>query len=65
MLNSILEVELLFSLVEKICVVVVAAYLITRTKYFHRVIDKQSSLRDRLNSPLDFRKTYLTQSTKS
>ncbi len=46
MQNSILEVELLFLLVEKICIVVVAAYLITRTKYLHRVIDKQPSLRD-------------------
>ena len=48
MQNSILEEELLFLLVEKICIVVVAAYLIIRTKYFQRVIDKQPSFRDRL-----------------
>lgn len=54
MQNSILEVELLFLLVEKICIVVVAAYLITRTKYFHRVIDKQPSFRDRLILTLFF-----------
>jgi len=54
MQNSILEVELLFLLVEKICVVIVVAYLITRTKYFHRVIDKQPSFRDRLILTLVF-----------
>ena len=36
-------VELLLVLVEKICVVIVVAYLITRTKYFHNVIDKRPS----------------------
>ena len=48
MQNSIFEIELLLLLVAKLCVVVVAAYLITRTKYFHRVIDKQPFWRDRL-----------------
>ena len=48
MQNSIFEIELLFLLAVKLCVVVVAAYPITRTKYFHRVIDKQPSLWDRL-----------------
>jgi len=54
MQNSILEVELLFLLVEKICIVIVVAYLITRTKYFRRVIDKQPSFRDRLILTLVF-----------
>ncbi|TKJ44740.1 hypothetical protein CEE35_06750 [Candidatus Aerophobetes bacterium Ae_b3b] len=48
MLNSIAEVELLLLLVEKICVVIVVAYLITRTKHFHNVIDKQPTFGDRL-----------------
>jgi len=54
MQNSILEEELLFLLVEKICIVVVAAYLITRTKYFHRVIDKKLYFQDRLILILTF-----------
>ncbi|MCK4617816.1 stage II sporulation protein E, partial [Candidatus Aerophobetes bacterium] len=48
MQNSIVEVELLLLLVEKICVVIVVAYLITRTKHFHNVIDKQPTFGDRL-----------------
>ena len=48
MQNSILEAELLFLLVEKICVVVIVAYLITRTKYFHNVLDKKATFWDRL-----------------
>jgi len=48
MQNSIVEVELLVLLVEKICVVIVAAYLITRTKCFHKAIDKQSAFQDLL-----------------
>lgn len=48
MQNSVVEVELLLLLVEKICVVIVVAYLITRTKHFHNVIDKQLTFGDRL-----------------
>ena len=48
MQNSVVEVELLLLLVEKICVVTVVAYLITRTKHFHNVIDKQPTFGDRL-----------------
>jgi serine phosphatase RsbU (regulator of sigma subunit) len=48
MQNSIVEVELLLLLVEKICVVIVVAYLITRTKHFHNLINKQPTFRDRL-----------------
>jgi serine phosphatase RsbU (regulator of sigma subunit) len=54
MQDSILEAELLFLLAEKICVVIVVAYLLTRTKYLHRVIDKQSSFWDRLILTLVF-----------
>ncbi len=52
MQNSI--VELLLVLVEKICVVIVLAYLITRTKYFRNLIDKRPSFRDRLILTLTF-----------
>ena len=54
MQDSILEAELLFLLAEKICVVIVVAYLVTRTKYLHRVIDKQSSFWDQLILTLVF-----------
>ena len=46
--------ELLLVLIEKICVVIVLAYLITRTKYFHNVIDKRPSFWGRLILTLAF-----------
>ncbi len=42
------SIELLFLLVEKICVVTIVAYLITRTKYLNNVLDKQPGFWDRL-----------------
>lgn len=36
-----ITLELFIDLVEKICVILVVAYLITRTKYFHEVLDKK------------------------
>lgn len=36
-----ITVELLLDLVEKICVILVIAYLISRTKFFHEVLDKK------------------------
>jgi len=46
--------ELLLVLIEKICVVIVLAYLITRTKYFHNLIDKRPSFWGRLILTLAF-----------
>ena len=40
-------IELLLVLVEKICVIVVIAYLITRTKYFREILDKRFTLKNR------------------
>ncbi|MGB3458106.1 MAG: SpoIIE family protein phosphatase [Halobacteriota archaeon] len=40
-------IELLLVLVEKICVIVVIAYLITRTKYFREILDKKFTLKNR------------------
>jgi sigma-B regulation protein RsbU (phosphoserine phosphatase) len=40
-------IELLLVLVEKICVIVVIAYLITRTKYFIGILDKKFTLKNR------------------
>jgi len=40
--------KILLSLVEKICVIIVAAYLITRTKCFNNLISRQPTFRDRL-----------------
>ena len=45
MVSSILE--LLLVLVEKICVIVIIAYLITRTKYFREILDKKFTLKNR------------------
>ncbi|NAS88871.1 stage II sporulation protein E [ANME-1 cluster archaeon AG-394-G21] len=39
-------IELLVVLVEKICVIVVIAYLITRTKYFREILDKKFTLKN-------------------
>nr|AAU83653.1 conserved hypothetical protein [uncultured archaeon GZfos32E7] len=39
-------IELLLVLVEKICVIVVIAYLITRTKYFREILDKKFTLKN-------------------
>ena len=39
--------ELLLVLVEKICVIVIIAYLITRTKYFREILDKKFTLKNR------------------
>lgn len=36
-----ITVELLLDLVEKICVILVIAYLISRTKFFHEILDKK------------------------
>ncbi|NQS90509.1 SpoIIE family protein phosphatase [Patescibacteria group bacterium] len=47
-------VELSFLLIEKICVVIVVAYLITRTKYFNSIIDKNPTSWDRLILMLAF-----------
>ena len=41
-------IELLLTLVEKICVIVVIAYLITRTKYFMEILDKKFTLKNRV-----------------
>nr|CBH37889.1 conserved hypothetical membrane protein, SpoIIE and 5TMR of 5TMR-LYT family [uncultured archaeon] len=41
-------IELLLVLVEKICVIVVIAYLITRTKYFREIRDKKFTLKNRV-----------------
>jgi sigma-B regulation protein RsbU (phosphoserine phosphatase) len=40
-------IELLLVLVEKICVILVIAYLITRTKYFREILDKKFTLKNR------------------
>jgi sigma-B regulation protein RsbU (phosphoserine phosphatase) len=40
--------ELLLVLVEKICVIVVIAYLVTRTKYFIEILDKKFTLKNRI-----------------
>ncbi len=40
-------IELLLVLVEKICVIVVIAYLISRTKYFREILDKRFTLKNR------------------
>ncbi|MEA3488610.1 MAG: LytS/YhcK type 5TM receptor domain-containing protein [Euryarchaeota archaeon] len=40
-------IELLLVLVEKICVIVVIAYLITRTRYFREILDKRFTLKNR------------------
>jgi sigma-B regulation protein RsbU (phosphoserine phosphatase) len=40
--------ELLLALVEKICVIVVIAYLITRTKYFMEILNKRFTLKNRV-----------------
>ncbi len=45
MISSILE--LLLVLVEKICVIVIIAYLITRTKHFREILDKRFTLKNR------------------
>nr|QNO55613.1 hypothetical protein JLLEDACL_00012 [Methanosarcinales archaeon ANME-1 ERB7] len=39
--------DILLALVEKICVIVVIAYLITRTKYFREILDKKFTLKNR------------------
>ncbi len=36
-----ITVEILLDLVEKICVILVIAYLISRTKFFHEILDKK------------------------
>ena len=41
-------IELLLTMVEKICVIVVIAYLITRTKYFMEILDKKFTLKNRV-----------------
>ena len=41
-------IALSLQLVEKICVTIVVAYLITRTKYFWHVVDRQAGYWDRL-----------------
>ena len=43
-----LVLELLLALVEKICVIVVIAYLITRTKYFVEILNKRFTLKNRV-----------------
>jgi len=40
--------KLLLALVEKICVIVVIAYLITRTKYFMEILNKRFTLKNRV-----------------
>ncbi len=40
-------IELLLVLVEKICVIVVIAYLISRTKYLREILDKRFTLKNR------------------
>lgn len=40
-------IELLIVLLEKICVIVVIAYLITRTRYFREVLEKRFTLKNR------------------
>ncbi len=40
-------IELLLVLVEKICAIVVIAYLISRTKYFREILDKRFTLKNR------------------
>ncbi|HDN84966.1 MAG TPA: stage II sporulation protein E, partial [Candidatus Aerophobetes bacterium] len=40
--------KLSLSLFEKICVMIVAAYLITRTRYFNNLISKRPTFWDRL-----------------
>ncbi len=40
-------IELLLMLVEKMCVIVVLAYIITRTKYFTEILDKRFTLKNR------------------
>ncbi len=44
--NSI--VELLFSLIKDICVIVVVAYIVTRTKSFNNILSRQPTFADRL-----------------
>ena len=40
--------DLLLDLVEKICVVLVFVYLVTRTKYFSQVLDRQFDIKNRI-----------------
>lgn len=42
----LITLELLLDLVEKVCVILVIAYLITRTKYFHGVLDKKFTVKN-------------------
>ena len=41
-----ITIELLLDLVEKICVILVIAYLITRTKIFHEIMDNKFSVKN-------------------
>ncbi|WP_424353988.1 SpoIIE family protein phosphatase [Methanobacterium sp. MBAC-LM] len=41
-----IPVELLLDLAEKICVILVIAYLITRTKIFHEVLDRKFNIKN-------------------
>ena len=45
---TITETELLLDLVEKICVVVVLAYLLTRTKYLTEILDKHFTFKNQI-----------------
>jgi len=48
LLAAFIEIELLLALVGKISLVIVVAYLITRTKHFHNLIDRRPTFADRL-----------------
>jgi len=48
LLAAFIEIELLLALVGKISLVIVVAYLITRTKHFNNLIDRRPTFADRL-----------------
>jgi sigma-B regulation protein RsbU (phosphoserine phosphatase) len=41
-----ITLELLLDLVEKICVILVIAYLISRTRFFHEILDKKFTIKN-------------------
>ena len=49
-----ITIELLMDLLEKICVILVIAYLITRTRFFHDILDKKFTRRNMILFILSF-----------
>ena len=47
-LAAFIQIDLLLALVGKICLIIVVAYLMTRTKHFNNLIDRRSTFADRL-----------------